>query len=56
MFAGHYHAISQCKQYGLKVGEIYPFGTIYVISEGEEGVRADSDSLQRANPVLLFSL
>ena len=34
---------------------IYPFSTIYVISEGEEGVRADSYSLQGADPVLLFS-
>lgn len=29
-----------------EVGDIYPFGTIYVVSEGEEGVRADSDGLQ----------
>lgn len=35
---------------------IYPFGTIYVISEGEECVRADSHCLQGADPVLLFSL
>lgn len=34
---------------------IHPFGTIYIISEGEEGVRADSHGLQGADPVLLFS-
>lgn len=34
----------------------YPFCTIYVISEGEEGVRADSHTLQGADPVLLFSV
>lgn len=33
----------------------YPFGTINVISEGEEGVRTDGDGLQGADPVLLFS-
>lgn len=39
-----------------KVRYIYLFGTIDVISEGEEGVGADGHGLQRADPVLLFSL
>lgn len=41
---------------GCKVCHIYLFGTIYVISEREEGIRADSHCLQGADPVLLFSL
>lgn len=36
--------------------DIYPFGPIDVISEGEEGVGADGHGLQGADPVLLVGL
>lgn len=34
----------------------HPFGPIYVVSEGEESIRADSHSLHGADPVLLLGL
>lgn len=38
-----------------RVRSSYPFGTIDVVSEGKEGVRADDHRPQRADPALLFS-
>lgn len=35
---------------------VYPFGAVHVVSEGEEGVRAERYSLQRAQPAVLLSL
>lgn len=47
--------LNVCYEAVLLVCYIYPFGTIYVISEGEEGIRADGHGLQGADPGLLFS-
>lgn len=51
-----HNLVSSRARWSCDVLNTTPFCTIYVISEGEEGVRADSHTLQGADPVLLFSV
>lgn len=49
-----YYVLERVKK-AILVRSSYPFGTIDVVSEGKEGIRADDHRLQGADPVLLFS-